>query len=92
MLLVGCKSPSPADCRAAGVAVKDGAKVTGEIVEENMGTPQQVRAICQSPFEARYGCAMVVFPGEYVIWYVDDQVAKTHEICHGLYETKEHTP
>ena len=73
-----------------GVAVKDGAKVTGEIVEENMGTPEQVKAICQSPFETRLGCAMAVYPGEYVIWYVDDPEVKLHEQCHALFETSDH--
>lgn len=97
LILSACATAdlTPKDCRYYGVDVPDGAEVRGVIVEENYADIQKVSAVCQRPFKPVRGCALAVWPGygdtpsEWVLWAVDEY-SMQHEICHGLYATKEH--
>jgi hypothetical protein len=93
LLLAGCDidTPLPRHCVEVGVAVDDHARITGTIEEEHMGKLDDVRNVCQDTLtQDKYGCALAVAPGEYVLWYVDDPNIRDHERCHALYEEKKH--
>lgn len=94
-LLASCvtASPTPEMCAKHGVLVEG--EPTGVIVEEHYVTPQKAQALCQSPFEVRRGCALVVFPGwrdqpsEWVIVYTDEY-SRIHEVCAARYNRPRH--
>lgn len=92
ILLTACSTdPTPAMCRDVGVAVPDGAEITGTIVEKNIGTLDEVSRMCRSPWHLNAGCALPVAPGRYVLWMVEDETVIRHEYCHALYEERRHT-
>lgn len=86
LLLTACAPITPSMCREVGVYVPRGAIMTGHIEKMNVADAQKVRAHCQSPFTEKQGCALAVYPGEYVIWAIDDARVIVHEECHALYE------
>ena len=85
---------SPAECRAYGVKINDGQKITGEIVSSEFGTLGTMYKECGNYAQ---GCAKGVnnvFPDpdhKYEIWYSDHKCMPQHEACHGIYEIREHT-
>ena len=85
--------PSPALCRSVGVAVSDEDAATGRIVEYHIADQRTVNARCQRPFGSTKGCAIPVFPGEYIVYTVGDtdSIESLHEVCHSVYEIGEHT-
>jgi len=81
VFLCAC-APSPQQCRDIGVDVPDGAKPTGEIVEEHILAEDDVRELC-----AGYrGCAIQVGIDKWVIISVDDLTLRQHEACHAYYQ------
>lgn len=101
LVLAGCsdpytvsEAPSPRECRALGVQVDDGDKVTGRVAGITRGSIQEVSARCQSPFVEKRGCTLVWDLAQdgswrYWLWYVDWQAMK-HEECHARYEEWRH--
>ena len=83
-------APSPELCRDFGVDVPDGSEATGRIVEYHIADQRTVNARCQRPFGSVRGCAIPVNEDEYVIYVIDSPVARLHEECHSLHQTKEH--
>ena len=93
LLLTGCGMdvPFPERCQRVGVAVADNDTITGTIITEHTGTVEKVSIECRSPFKPKYGCAIPINDGEYVLWYVDTPENRDHERCHALYEEPRHT-
>ena len=90
LLVAGCDSTtSPYNCRVLGVDVPDGAEITGEIVEEHFLDQPATQAACLSPFSKRYGCAIPINVGRYVLIAVNEKVM-AHERCHALFEVRGH--
>jgi hypothetical protein len=89
LLLLSLLSGCAYDCERYGVNVPAETPVTGRIVEQRIGTPEQVQAECRRPFKPARGCTMAVDVGEYIIWATDD-FALQHEKCHAMYESWEH--
>jgi len=91
----GCSGlPSPADCRAHGVDVRDSDPITGKIVSEHYEDTATVAAKClgftgcaRAPGFEQY--VFITPKGEYEIWYNDSSL-RTHEFCHGLFEESRH--
>lgn len=67
--------------------VEDSAKPTGEIVEYHLAEIETVSARCGF---LTSGCAIPVFPDQWVIWSIDDIGVRTHEECHAYYQSKQH--
>lgn len=104
VLLAGCSvTPqqvgylSPAQCRAYGVEVPDGAQITGEVVHSEFGTLADIERECGGPAS---GCTkaanvpMIMFPaidGKYAVYYADHKCVPEHEMCHAWYELRGHT-
>ena len=89
LALAGCDfdTPLPQRCDELGVAVGPDDQITGKIVAEHVADLDTVRARCQDTLtKEKFGCAIPVNEGEYVLWYVDDPNIRDHERCHGLYE------
>lgn len=92
---------SPAEARAYGVDVADGASPTGQIISAEFRTlggirkqcvPASDRASYDRGFTVLLGCAVPAGNGRYRIYHSDWQCVARHEAAHALYETDDHTP
>jgi len=94
IFLVGCdlNVPLPSRCQKVGVNVPDGAKITGKIDHEAVKGLNEVRILCQDRLtQEKYGCAVAVNEGEYVLYYIAHRPdIRDHERCHALYEVFGH--
>ena len=93
-LLATVLALTPADCRAVGVLVDDGAPVAGVVVEATKVGKYEARGYCKG---ITGGCALNVWAGygkglsEWVIFYSDDYSYR-HEWCHAVFVEPRHTP
>lgn len=102
LVLVGCAEDygplTPLQCREVGVAVEDGDKPTGRIVDfREVQTVEDAMRECQKPFQRVYGCTLALGfyaghdpRGEYRIVYIPSKFVREHEECHAYYEEGRH--
>jgi hypothetical protein len=99
LMLTGCvvfidSEITPEECRQYGVDVADNANRTGYVVGGEFKTLGGVMKVCG---EGAQGCSVGLngdFPDDthrYRIYYAEGRCVPTHESCHAIYETWNHT-